>query len=79
MPRYFFHIHNHITVEDEEGQELADGSAARRRALETARDLVCESVHEFGNVNLEHYVRVTDEAEQEVYRVTFREAFTITG
>ncbi|WP_416385234.1 DUF6894 family protein [Sphingomonas sp. LY54] len=65
--------------EDEEGQELADASAAHQRALETARDMGCESVHEFGDVNLEHYVRVTDEAEQEVCRVTFREAFTITG
>jgi hypothetical protein len=79
MPRYYFHVQNHITVEDEQGQDLADLSAARRTALNYARDFVCESIHEFGNVNLEHYVRVTDEAEQEVYRVTFREAFTITG
>ncbi|MEA1015189.1 hypothetical protein SH591_06975 [Sphingomonas sp. LY54] len=78
MPRFYFHIHNHIVAEDDEGTELADAAAARDFAVNGARDLVCESVHE-GRLNLDHYIRVTDADGQDVLTVTFREAFIIEG
>ena len=39
MPRYFFHIHNHRSFEDHEGEELPDDDAAWREALRTLRTL----------------------------------------
>ena len=78
MPRYYFHIHNDIHAEDEDGIELADPAAAREQALEGARELVCASV-KLGHLNLDHYIRVTDEGGAQVLKVTFRDAFTITG
>jgi hypothetical protein len=78
MPRYFFHIYNHEIVMDEEGRELADLEAARELALDTARDLVCESVH-LGHLNLDHRIEVVDEAGETRIVLTFREAFTISN
>lgn len=78
MPRYYFHLHDHIFVEDKEGVELADVAAVREKAVDAARDMACASIHE-GQLNLEHYIRVTDEAGHDITTVTFREAFTIRG
>ena len=77
MSRFFFHVYNHETTIDEEGQELADLDAAREIALDSARDLVCDSVH-LGHLNLDHRIEVTDEAGETVLVLTFREAFTIS-
>ena len=41
MPRFFFHFYNDILTEDEEGVELPDVEAARERAIEEARAIVC--------------------------------------
>lgn len=76
MPRFYFHIYNHETTIDEEGQELPDLDAVREIALDSARDLVCESVHQ-GHLNLDHRIEVTDESAETVLVLTFREAFTI--
>ena len=41
MPRYFFHLLDHGTVqEDPEGTELADDTTAHTEALLAARDLL---------------------------------------
>jgi hypothetical protein len=53
MPHYYFNIYNDETTLDEEGRELPDLAAARELALDSARDLVCESVHK-GHLNLDH-------------------------
>ena len=78
MPRYHFHIYNHIETRDEEGQELADDKAARHSAIEAARDLVCADVRQ-GHLNLDHYIEVTDGAGRPLFNISFREAFTIDG
>ena len=78
MPRFFFHVFNDDTTIDEEGAELIDLDAARERALNGARDLVCESVAK-GHLNLDHRIEVTDEQNARLLTVTFREAFTIQG
>ena len=76
MPRFFFHIYNDDITHDEEGRELPDLEVAREVALESARELVCESVHH-GHLNLDHRIEVTDERGEKVIALTFREAFTI--
>ena len=76
MSRYFFHVRNDLSVDDEEGLELPDLAAVRSKARQGVRDLVCEGVRR-GEVNLEHYVFVTDEQVQEILRLKFSEAFKI--
>jgi uncharacterized protein DUF6894 len=78
MARYFFNIFNDATLIDDEGLELADLAAARAMALETARELVCESVHQ-GHLNLDHRIEIHDGGTEPVLVVTFRDAFTIEG
>jgi hypothetical protein len=78
MPRYFFHIYNHDITMDEEGRELPDIEAARELALDSARDLVCDSVH-LGHLNLDHRIEVADEGGETLIVLTFREAFTISS
>ncbi|WP_129792365.1 hypothetical protein [Sphingosinicella sp. CPCC 101087] len=79
MPRYYFHLHNDMDVSDEEGMGLPDLEAAREQALENARVMACVSIKEQGNVNLDHYIEVTDERGEALFKLTFREAFTVTG
>ena len=76
MPRYFFHIYDHDITMDEDGRDLPDLAAARELALDSARDLVCESIHR-GHLNLDHRIEVQDQQGETVIVLTFREAFTI--
>jgi hypothetical protein len=39
MPRYFFHVRNHVHTRDTEGTELADVAAARHEALADIEDI----------------------------------------
>jgi hypothetical protein len=39
VPRYFFHIHNHRSFSDRDGEELPDDNAAWREALRTLKTL----------------------------------------
>lgn len=76
MPRYFFNIYNDEITIDEEGRELPDIATAHELALDSARDLVCESIHH-GHLNLDDRIEVIDEKGETVLILTFREAFTI--
>jgi hypothetical protein len=78
MGRYYSHVFNDEITIDEEGAELPEIEAARARAIEAARALVCESVQK-GHLNLDHRIEVADENDARVMTVTFREAFTIRG
>jgi hypothetical protein len=78
MPRYFFNIFDDGGAVDEDGMVLPDLAAARQEALEGARDLACEAIHN-GHLNLDHYIEVADESGTKLLTVTFREAFTVTG
>ena len=75
MPRYFFHVRDDIR--DEEGQELPDEGAALSTALEEARILGCESITQHATVHLNHQIVVTDNHGDQLFAVTFGEAFTI--
>ena len=79
MPRYYFHLHNDLSTTDEEGRELADVDAAHRAAEREAREMAAESVQNRGQLNLGHYVEVTDERGEPVMRVRFGEAVAIMG
>jgi hypothetical protein len=54
MPRYFFHIqHNGYEVEDPEGSDYVDLSAAEIDAVATLRDLVASALVHGSESNLE--------------------------
>lgn len=73
--RYFFHLHDDIVAMDEEGLELADDEAARRHAMDGARDMVCSQV-KMGHLNLDHWIEIVDDRGRPVDRMAFRQAFT---
>ncbi|HEU4652021.1 MAG TPA: hypothetical protein VFS49_11470 [Croceibacterium sp.] len=78
MPRYFFHLHNDVDVLDEEGLNLPDLDSARETALVEARNMAAESVKD-GHLTLSHYVAVTDENGETLFRTSFQEAVRIDG
>lgn len=76
MPRYFFHLYNHIECTDDEGAELPDVEAVRARAIESARETMAHDVKR-GEVRLSHRIEVADEAGQRVLTLRFGEAVKI--
>ena len=76
MPRYFMHVISEGLTRDEEGVMLQDLEAARDYALEGARGLVCEQIHN-GYLNLDDRIEVEDEGGRRLFAVSFREAFEI--
>jgi hypothetical protein len=78
MPRYLFNVFNDDITLDEEGQDFPDADAARACAIETARDLACESI-QAGRLNLNHRIEVTTEDKERVFSLEFREAFQVMG
>jgi hypothetical protein len=78
MPRFYFHVYNDLVATDEEGLELPDVDAAREQAMDSARELVCESIHQ-GHLNLDHRIEVDDENGRRVMTVSYRDAFILTG
>jgi hypothetical protein len=71
MPRYFFHLRNDVSVDDEEGQELPGLEAARACAEKYALDMSAASIVEHGKVNLHHRIEVSDETGQLALTVEF--------
>lgn len=76
MPRYFFHLYNHIECADQEGAELPDFEAVRALAIESARETMAHDVKR-GEVCLSHRIEVADEANQLVLTMRFGDAVTI--
>jgi hypothetical protein len=76
MPRYYFHLHNDIETEDEEGRELDGLDSAREQAILGARDLMAEEVMR-GMINLSHWIEVRDERNERVLAVLFRDALEV--
>lgn len=76
VPRYFFHLYNHIVSTDEEGLELPDVEAVRARAIESARETMSRDVKK-GEVCLSHRIEVADEADHRVLTLRFGDAVTI--
>ena len=77
MPRYFIHIFNDLTAEDEEGVELADDRAALALAASEARILAAESVRMHGHLVLSHRREVRDGPGRLVGSVAFGDVVKI--
>ena len=76
MPRYFFHLYNDIVALDDEGRELPDIEAARRIAECEARTMASAQVCD-GKLGLSHRIDVTDEHDQCVATVRFRDVVDV--
>lgn len=77
MPRYFFHVHDGSEdYPDEEGLECPDLNAVREKALEGARDLVCEEVAK-GRIDLSGAIQVFDERGERVLLLPFSETVEV--
>jgi hypothetical protein len=57
MPRFYFHLRNDMSVDDDEGIELPDLAAARQRAEQYALDMSAVNVLEERKLNLHHHIR----------------------
>ncbi len=78
MPRFYFHVCNgHGFVEDDEGQELPDLSAARNAAIRSARDIMAADVKR-GALDLSSFIEIEDESHNLVHTVCFGEALDLT-
>ena len=61
MPRYYFHIHNSLEVQDTEGVDLSDLGAARQSAIRGAREMISEEIKDSGQIYLSHWLEIEDE------------------
>jgi hypothetical protein len=76
MPRYYFHLHNDIEAQDEEGRELDGLDSAREQAILGARGLMAEDVLR-GTVTLSHWIEVRNESNEQVLALRFGDALTV--
>lgn len=77
MPRFYFHLRNHVSVDDTEGKELADARTALAQARRYATDMASVSIVEQGRINLRHRIEVADEAGETIAVVKFGDVVTI--
>jgi hypothetical protein len=77
MPRFYFHLRNDMSVNDEEGIELPNVESVRVRAEQYALDMSAASVLEQRKINLHHRIEVADEAGQTVLTIEFGDVVTI--
>ena len=79
MERYFFDFSECGRLfADEEGVELADLGAARDRAIQAARDVMCGEIRD-GRLCLSCCINVHDAEGRLLLVVPFRDAITVTG
>ena len=79
MARYFFDVINGTgLVEDIEGQDLPDFSAARVAAIEGVRSILREDISE-GFIDLSGRVEVRDANRQLLVTIPFRDAVELRG
>ena len=71
MPRYYFHLRNDLSLDDEEGEEYPTLEAARERAVQYALDMSAASVVEERKLNLHHRIEVADSDGRIVFAVKF--------
>jgi hypothetical protein len=79
MPRYHFNIRNGLGfIADEEGLELSSDKDARVQAIRGARSLLSAEVME-GMLDLAGQIEVTDEQNDEVLTIRFRDVVHVQG
>jgi hypothetical protein len=77
MPRFYFHLRNDMSVNDEEGLELPSIEGARLRAEKYALDMSAASVLEHRKINLHHRIEVANARGQIVLTVEFGDVVRI--
>ena len=78
VPRFFFHLHDDMTVIDEEGVDLPSLQAAHERAYAEARQMACAELLK-GHLSLNHRIEVADEAGTVLVAVEFRDIVEVEG
>ncbi len=77
MPRFYLHLcDGGGFVEDEEGVELPDETAARTAALASARDIMMDEVRS-GTLDLTSSIKVENEQRVLLFTLAFAEAVHI--
>ena len=69
MPRYFFHVHDHLDIPDKCGVELADMQAVRAEAIRAAGEILRDLDGAF--TGEEWRMEVIDEAGRRVLTLRF--------
>ncbi len=70
MPRFFFHVHDGATDQDEDGTELPDLTAARKEAVRLAGELLVADSAKFWDE--EHWsIDIADELGLVLFTLTF--------
>ena len=77
MPRYYFHVVDDFDITDDEGADLPDLPAARRRAIDAARVLMCETLQQNGRITLHHRIDIEDDEHKVVGTVIFEDSIEI--
>ena len=79
MPRFYLRLcHGNGFTPDEEGCDLPDLAAARKRAIEGLRDVMAGELRK-GEIDLAAYIDIEDEKRAVVMRVPFAEAVRVIG
>ena len=76
MSRYYFHLHNHVDVIDEEGVELPDMKAVRAAATLNARDEMAHDVRT-GDATMSDRIEVENAAGEPVLSLKFSDVVII--
>jgi hypothetical protein len=79
MPRYFFHVREGTELNrDTEGQDCADGEAARREAISSAREILGEKLLHGGALN-SRTIEIADETGRVVDVVNVKDVLFKNG
>ena len=75
MARFYLHICcPNRSLEDDDGYEFPDAEAARKEAIEFARELMAEALKSGRPMGRNYYFRIVDDCGQTVAEVPFAEA-----
>ncbi|KAB1071210.1 DUF6894 family protein [Methylobacterium planeticum] len=73
MPRYFFHVHDGVSLLDHEGTELADWHQAQFHAIRTAGEIISDNAKRL-KLGEDWKMEVTDEVGLVLFRLDFHVA-----
>lgn len=77
MPRFYFNLCNGAEfAEDEEGLELADYAAARRKAVESLRGVMAGDLL-MGDLNTASFIEIENERHEFIETVSFSEVVNL--
>lgn len=77
MPRFYFNLCNGAEyTEDAEGTELADYTAAHRRAIDSLRDVMAGDLL-MGDLNTASFIEIEDEQHELIETVSFTKVVSL--